>query len=60
LSADKLRLSLQRDCRGLKADSLWGGENRFISDDFGNKTDTIFVPCILLLSPFGAKGTTGK
>jgi hypothetical protein len=23
----------------------WGGENRSISDDFGDETDTTFVPC---------------
>jgi hypothetical protein len=31
----------------------WGGENRSISDDFGDETDTTFVPCILLFSPKG-------
>jgi hypothetical protein len=33
---------------------LYGGENRSISDDFGDETDTTFVPCILLFSPKGA------
>jgi hypothetical protein len=23
---------------------MWGGENRSISDDFGDETDTTFVP----------------
>jgi hypothetical protein len=36
-------------------DRNWGDENRSISDDFGDETDTTFVPCILLFSPFGAK-----
>jgi hypothetical protein len=25
-------------------DVIWGGENRSISDDFGDKTDSTFVP----------------
>jgi hypothetical protein len=29
-------------------DNIWGGENRSISDDFGNETDTTFVPCCCL------------
>jgi hypothetical protein len=32
----------------------WGGENRSISDDFGDETDSTFVPCILLFSSKGA------
>jgi hypothetical protein len=33
----------------------WGGETRSSSDDFGDETDTTFVPCILLFSPKEAK-----
>jgi hypothetical protein len=28
----------------LRYDVIWGGENRSISDDFGDETDTTFVP----------------
>jgi hypothetical protein len=27
-----------------KSDSIWGGENRSLSDDFGDETDSTFVP----------------
>jgi hypothetical protein len=36
---------------GKRSVPAWGGENCLYLSDFGNETDTTFVPCILLFSP---------